>query len=235
MKVNEWAGLGNHNSALFWEYDTRTGRRAELDPKPRVGISGYSTFASNPILYPDVLGDLIIIKGTQEYQNKTLSKLQLLTNDQLKLGKDGVVEIVSHGTANKGKDYSFGTSLVSELVGNKSPNTINQTNGPNKTATYTTYVKDKKVKGTRSDVDFNPDNTKTGKDVEGNTQKPAEITLGHELIHVKHNNDQTDVSKTPALPDYDNPGHTLEQEEGARLEENKLRKEHDLPNRIKEK
>jgi hypothetical protein len=33
-KVNEIAGVGNHNTAEFWEYDTRLGRRWNLDPKP---------------------------------------------------------------------------------------------------------------------------------------------------------------------------------------------------------
>lgn len=57
MKVNEIAGVGNHNTALYWEYDTRTGRRWNLDPIPKYGISIYSAFNDNPILYSDVLGD----------------------------------------------------------------------------------------------------------------------------------------------------------------------------------
>jgi len=56
-KVNEIAGTGNHNTALFWEYDTRLGRRWNLDPIPTVGISEYSTFANNPVVKSDVLGD----------------------------------------------------------------------------------------------------------------------------------------------------------------------------------
>ena len=59
MKVNEWAGLGNHNTALFWEYDTRTGRRGNLDPKPAVSLSPYSAFSNSPIWHSDVLGDSI--------------------------------------------------------------------------------------------------------------------------------------------------------------------------------
>ena len=27
MKTNELGGIGNHNTAMFWEYDTRLGRR----------------------------------------------------------------------------------------------------------------------------------------------------------------------------------------------------------------
>ncbi|XZF15201.1 hypothetical protein ACTHGU_03620 [Chitinophagaceae bacterium MMS25-I14] len=57
MKTNEIAGMGNHNTAEFWEYDTRLGRRWNLDPKPTVGLSYYSVLANNPIVYADLNGD----------------------------------------------------------------------------------------------------------------------------------------------------------------------------------
>jgi len=47
---------GNY-TAEFWEYDSRTGRRWNLDPKPVVGISQYATFNNNPIFFSDPLGD----------------------------------------------------------------------------------------------------------------------------------------------------------------------------------
>jgi hypothetical protein len=56
-KTDEIAGAGNHNTAEFWEYDTRIGRRWSLDPKPTVGISEYSVFKNSPILLFDPLGD----------------------------------------------------------------------------------------------------------------------------------------------------------------------------------
>jgi hypothetical protein len=56
-KVDEIAGVGNHNTALFWEYDTRLGRRWNLDPVVKHSLSGYSTFANNPIWCIDVNGD----------------------------------------------------------------------------------------------------------------------------------------------------------------------------------
>lgn len=58
-KVNEIAGIGNHNTALFWEYDTRLGRRWNLDPKTTIGISDYSCFANNPVYNFDLLGDTL--------------------------------------------------------------------------------------------------------------------------------------------------------------------------------
>jgi hypothetical protein len=56
-KDDEVYGAGNLNTAMFWEYDTRLGRRWNLDPKPRVGISDYSVMDGNPILLNDILGD----------------------------------------------------------------------------------------------------------------------------------------------------------------------------------
>lgn len=56
-KDNDISGNGNLNTAEFWEYDTRVGRRWNLDPKPRVGISDYSTFDDNPISNNDPDGD----------------------------------------------------------------------------------------------------------------------------------------------------------------------------------
>jgi len=57
MKVNEIAGLGNHNTALNGELDTRTGRRWNLDPKPNASVSPYSMFGNSPIWHNDVLLD----------------------------------------------------------------------------------------------------------------------------------------------------------------------------------
>nr|MBP6316047.1 hypothetical protein [Chitinophagaceae bacterium] len=57
MKDNEVAGTGNHNTAEFWEYDTRLGRRWNLDPIDQVNVSNYVTFGDNPVLNVDKLGD----------------------------------------------------------------------------------------------------------------------------------------------------------------------------------
>ena len=44
-------------SALFWEYDSRIGRRLNLDPLPTIGVSPYAAFNNNPIWRQDELGD----------------------------------------------------------------------------------------------------------------------------------------------------------------------------------
>ena len=69
-KVDEVAGEGNTNTAEYWEYDTRLGRRWNLDPKPNPSISDYAAFANNPIFFNDVIGD---IPWQQVFKGKTIS------------------------------------------------------------------------------------------------------------------------------------------------------------------
>ena len=47
----------NIYAAEFWEYDSRIGRRWNLDPKPTIGFSDYCTFLGNPIWFNDIDGD----------------------------------------------------------------------------------------------------------------------------------------------------------------------------------
>src|SRR5690625_4753177 len=58
-KVNEMSGMGNHNTAEFWEYDTRLGRRWNVDPKSGLmpNESPYAVNHGNPIVYKDTKGD----------------------------------------------------------------------------------------------------------------------------------------------------------------------------------
>jgi hypothetical protein len=55
-KDDEVYGVGNLNTAQFWEYDTRLGRRWNIDPIVKHWESGYATFHNNSILFTDVLG-----------------------------------------------------------------------------------------------------------------------------------------------------------------------------------
>ena len=48
---------GNLNTAEFWEYDSRSGRRWNLDPKPETGLSPYALLGLNPIRNIDFAGD----------------------------------------------------------------------------------------------------------------------------------------------------------------------------------
>lgn len=57
-KDNEVAGIGNSNTAMFWQYDSRLGRRWNVDPVDQINISNYATFADNPLNNTDVLGSV---------------------------------------------------------------------------------------------------------------------------------------------------------------------------------
>jgi RHS repeat-associated protein len=46
-------------TAENWEYDSRIGRRWNLDPKPTVGLSDYACFANNPISLIDPKGSTV--------------------------------------------------------------------------------------------------------------------------------------------------------------------------------
>jgi hypothetical protein len=49
----------NTTTAQFWEYDSRIGRRWNLDPKPIDGESQYSVFSNSPIWHNDIEGDTL--------------------------------------------------------------------------------------------------------------------------------------------------------------------------------
>ncbi len=63
-REDEIAGVGNMYTAKFWEYDIRTARRWNQDPRPNSSISSYGTFALNPVMNSDVMGDTITGKYT---------------------------------------------------------------------------------------------------------------------------------------------------------------------------
>jgi hypothetical protein len=55
-KTDEIAGNGNHYTAEYWEYDTRLGRRWNLDPVVKPWLSIYHVFSLNPVSRKDILG-----------------------------------------------------------------------------------------------------------------------------------------------------------------------------------
>jgi LysM repeat protein len=56
-KTDEIAGPGNHNTATFWEYDTRLGRRWNVDPVTKPWESLYACLSDNPISLVDPEGN----------------------------------------------------------------------------------------------------------------------------------------------------------------------------------
>jgi len=64
-------------TAEFWEYDSRLGRRWNLDPNPQVFISDYGTFGNNPILNVDPDGALFFgLFGSTSEQRKAAKEIQ---------------------------------------------------------------------------------------------------------------------------------------------------------------
>ena len=76
-KDDEVSGEGNTNTAEYWEYDCRLGRRFNIDPKPNRSLNVYSCFNNNPIGCSDSHGDT-----TTYYDSK--GKLMWETFDKLK-------------------------------------------------------------------------------------------------------------------------------------------------------
>ncbi len=60
---------GNINTAMFWEYDARLGRRWNVDPVTYPWQSTYSTNNDNPIWYQDPLGLFGSKKEAKNYKN----------------------------------------------------------------------------------------------------------------------------------------------------------------------
>lgn len=89
-KIDEIAGEGNHNTALFWEFDTRIGRRWNLDPQPVVGISAYSGLTNNPIFYSDVLGNISDPPWWHYYLNFANRQLWDISMTPVKIVSDAV-------------------------------------------------------------------------------------------------------------------------------------------------
>jgi LysM repeat protein len=74
---------GNY-TAEYWEYDSRIGRRWNLDPKPNPSISSYAAFANNPILLTDPLGDTTNYSVKKGDNLTKLSKQNNVSLDRLK-------------------------------------------------------------------------------------------------------------------------------------------------------
>jgi RHS repeat-associated protein len=52
-----YGATGTSNTAEFWQYDTRLGRRWNLDPVIKGNVSSYSCFSNAPTMMVDPLGD----------------------------------------------------------------------------------------------------------------------------------------------------------------------------------
>jgi hypothetical protein len=107
-RSDEIAGEGNHNTAEFWEYDTRIGRRWNLDSVIKLWLSGYTVLSNNPIVQVDPNGadDYFNADGTFIRRTKEGTNIRIMTNNGTKLLSElsmkdagnikAVVKIVGH-------------------------------------------------------------------------------------------------------------------------------------------
>ncbi|MFA6924923.1 MAG: hypothetical protein WC223_11810 [Bacteroidales bacterium] len=108
-KTDEISGNGNHNTALYWEYDTRTGRRWNRDPITFTWQSPYATNNCNPIVFTDPLGLFGSRKEAREYKKEHELK------GSIHKGKDGIFSI---------DNKKQGTSLFRDPSTDNIPNLI---------------------------------------------------------------------------------------------------------------
>ena len=211
---------------------------------------------------PDGMGpEDIVLTGSAAFQRQAFGDLQKLTNTPLALLANGkVVEASSVSpldtkatfapltTDNSGGqvqnipgtnlpvDKPAGTDLVTGLINSDKVVEIKETSGGNGTTPTSTdaYVKSDGTNGNGSGatIEFNPNKTTGGVDVTGNTTRPTQVGLAHELGHASHDAKGENNQASSGKQDPDGSGHVLSKEEvRARVDENKIRPEQGVPDR----
>jgi RHS repeat-associated protein len=250
---------GNGNAYDFGArmYDARLGRWWSVDPefKKYPSFSSFVSFINNPLIFIDPNGDTIRVYGSKDEQWLTVGFLQTLTNDKLTV-KNGIVQIEKMGGANKDSNFTLGTELIRELVSHKKQLWIVQ-NEIGKNSAETSGVGD--VSNVYNGVGFhaqvNIDLTRESKlltenEITKKTQRtvtPREITLSHELIHALMIMNGT-LAKEGEYESYEYKNqegklvtdqaeieelYTVGIKGSRKFTENKIRKEHNLPKRVK--
>ncbi len=122
---NEISGqTGTHTTAMFWEYDSRLGRRWNLDPVYIASQSRYSCFLNNPILYADPYGDWI--KGAGFFRNLFKSDTRIKAENRVDfLATQGIEASMQRNKEAGGWDVLYSTREQLNLAnGNETFNTF---------------------------------------------------------------------------------------------------------------
>ncbi len=80
----------NSTTAEFWQYDSRIARRWNLDPRPDISESPYSSFKCNPVLFSDVLGDTSVLGAGGKIQieiDEKYNKLEFYDDVEYAIGR----------------------------------------------------------------------------------------------------------------------------------------------------
>jgi hypothetical protein len=112
----------NTTTAEFWQYDSRIGRRWNIDPKPIASISVYVSFNNNPIINIDIDGDTSIIKPNRVQYSKDRTEIVASIETNI------IVKILNVSKRSEVKSY------ITDFVNSK--RTIFKSG---KTATYIKY------------------------------------------------------------------------------------------------
>jgi RHS repeat-associated protein len=128
-KDDDVYGAGNLNTAEFWEYDTRLGRRWNTDPVPKGFISGYATLSNNPIWRIDPDGDDDYFNSDGSYNKdrstKTGTKIVIITGkttqsfsefSATRTNNQASAKIVAHYAGQVGISGTVGVSPSVESV-----------------------------------------------------------------------------------------------------------------------
>ena len=217
-KTDEISGVGNHTTALYWEYDTRLGRRWNLDPVKKPWQSDYSCFSSSPIWKVDPNGDddFFNADGSFSHSIKTGSKIivqtakgnLLLTRVCLNTAnnRQTVANVIGYyanqvgiNHQTKGSNTNTGQGIVGLKASDKSSD-IN----PAFTEGNNIYINKKDGKISKDLYDFNnlkstlihekdhKDKGQGFKDKEGDN-------FDHALVYFKQVSDPTFLNGTPAF------------------------------------
>ena len=121
---DEVYGNGNLNTAEFWTYDTRLGRRFNIDLVIKCNESSYATFANNPLIFIDFDGrDTARVDKSQNIEITEGGadalfierKIKTFSSSELTSGR-GIFDILSYMYVELGattatlKDYSFSSN-----------------------------------------------------------------------------------------------------------------------------